>query len=440
MLNNQKCNKVLFVDDESAILKSIKRMSVGEKWNGYFATSAKEGMTILREHNIDVVLSDMRMPGLCGSDFLIQVKKEFPGIQRLLMTGYSDISAIEKTVNEAGIVSYISKPWSMKYFVETVNRAIDLQKTESLVRVSADRSRLENQKLSKLAFNLKGLLKDKDIEARQALATLNLEHRYSNQRFRSLLNVLSRAMRSNELGLGDTQFMMETAIQMATKLCLDGIQIDNLLFAMQLYTITKVHTRENNTIDMRASYQAQIAFSSKILFGLSEFSDVLNILKKHKEHINGSGYPNRALAQDIPIEARIMCVITQYILLSLGKSRSNIKGHEQAKHFMTQKAGQYYDPDIIDIFFTIVNENTPFGNSTILSLKNSDLRPGMKLAKNLLSQEGTVLLKVGTFLNEELIHKLHSYEKSRDFSLIVHVMSEIAGNKINERRSVYRIK
>ena len=60
---------------------------------------------------MDVVVSDMRMPGMTGDIFLTKIKQQYPQVIRILLTGHADLKALENAINHAGIYNYINKPW-----------------------------------------------------------------------------------------------------------------------------------------------------------------------------------------------------------------------------------------------------------------------------------------------------------------------------------------
>lgn len=118
---------ILFVDDEPNILSGIKRMlrSMRKDFDFYFAEGGKEALAILQENNIDVVVSDMRMPGMDGVELLSKVQEGFPNAIRIMLTGQADDESIIKTV---GIVhQFLSKPSDPDSLKDILIRSAALQ-------------------------------------------------------------------------------------------------------------------------------------------------------------------------------------------------------------------------------------------------------------------------------------------------------------------------
>ncbi len=113
---------LLIVDDEVQILNALRRQFKRD-YVVYTALGAEDACRIMKETPIEVVISDQRMPGISGSEFLCRVKDEHPDVVRLLLTGYADIQAVIDSVNQGSIYRYITKPWDPDELAATVRAA-----------------------------------------------------------------------------------------------------------------------------------------------------------------------------------------------------------------------------------------------------------------------------------------------------------------------------
>ena len=98
---------LLFVDDERRVLTSMRAMFRRE-YQVLLANSGLEALALLREHKVDVIVSDQRMPGMTGIEVLKQVKVLAPNAMRILLTGYADLQAIEASINEGEVFRYLT--------------------------------------------------------------------------------------------------------------------------------------------------------------------------------------------------------------------------------------------------------------------------------------------------------------------------------------------
>ena len=103
---------LLLVDDEPSILSALRRLLRPTGHTVLTATSGAEGLALLAAQEVALVVSDMRMPGMDGAQFLEQVRAQKPDTVRLLLTGYADMSMITQALSDGYIFRYISKPWN----------------------------------------------------------------------------------------------------------------------------------------------------------------------------------------------------------------------------------------------------------------------------------------------------------------------------------------
>ena len=133
--------KILLVDDEQSILNSLKRELMDWCSNNKieiisFTNPIKAFDALEMEREVFLVVSDLRMPEMLGSDLLLKIRDKYPDIITILLTGYSEVDEIMKAV-KSGIFAYILKPWDEKYLLAEINKAYELlllkeEKTEYL--------------------------------------------------------------------------------------------------------------------------------------------------------------------------------------------------------------------------------------------------------------------------------------------------------------------
>lgn len=142
--------QVLYVDDERHNLTSFKA-TYRRDFSVHTAESAKEGLKILKEKEIHVVLSDQRMPEMTGVEFFKIIKEVYPGPIRILITGYSDIEAVIDSINQGQVYRYISKPWEpnhLRLVIEQASEVFSLRKENVRLMEALKDS---NQKLELIA-------------------------------------------------------------------------------------------------------------------------------------------------------------------------------------------------------------------------------------------------------------------------------------------------
>lgn len=138
---------VLYVDDEINNLNMFKA-TFRFTYNVFIANSPAEGVKILDENVIHVIITDQRMPEMTGVQFLKSILDKHPDPIRILLTGYSDINAVIDAVNQGQIYQYISKPWDenqIKLVIEKAFEVFSLRKenTELLQKLTQANQQLE---------------------------------------------------------------------------------------------------------------------------------------------------------------------------------------------------------------------------------------------------------------------------------------------------------
>jgi two-component system response regulator HupR/HoxA len=127
---------VLVVDDEQRSLETLRR-TLEEDFTVFTALSAEEGEAIMAREFVHIVLSDQRMPGTQGVEFLRSVRAQWPDTVRLILSGYTDAEDIISGINDAGIWQYLLKPWHPEQLLLTLKSAAELWRLQQ-----------ENQRLS----------------------------------------------------------------------------------------------------------------------------------------------------------------------------------------------------------------------------------------------------------------------------------------------------
>jgi DNA-binding NtrC family response regulator len=132
-MNTRNRPRVLCVDDEPSVLRSLNWL-LRSRFDVTSANSGDEGLGLVRHSAFDVVISDQRMPGMTGTEFLERVKETSPNTMRLLLTGYAEYSDVLRSVNDSEVFRFINKPWDNQHLIETVAYAAAVAREVPLQR------------------------------------------------------------------------------------------------------------------------------------------------------------------------------------------------------------------------------------------------------------------------------------------------------------------
>jgi HD-like signal output (HDOD) protein len=115
---------ILFVDDEPSILKALRRLFIDEDWQMFFAAGGEEGLQILKDEAVDLIISDVRMPGMDGVEFLTRAKELYPGIVRIFLSGYAEKESVAKALAQGCAQQILPKPWDETELREVIHTTL----------------------------------------------------------------------------------------------------------------------------------------------------------------------------------------------------------------------------------------------------------------------------------------------------------------------------
>ena len=130
---------LLVVDDEPDVCDSVHDL-LRREFRVLKANGAEEGLRLLREEEVHIIMTDQRMPLVTGVDFLTRVKANMPQAIRMLYTGFTDLESIIAAINQGHIYQFLRKPWQPEELLDAVRSAA--AEFDRLVAAEQERSRL----------------------------------------------------------------------------------------------------------------------------------------------------------------------------------------------------------------------------------------------------------------------------------------------------------
>jgi response regulator RpfG family c-di-GMP phosphodiesterase len=125
---------VLCVDDELNILKSLKRLLRKQNYQLLLAESAVTALEIMQQQDVNLIMSDMKMPAMSGAQLLEKVSTSYPNTYRILLTGYSDQESTVNAVNKGQIHRFLQKPWDNNEITRAIEEGLlDVRLKQALI-------------------------------------------------------------------------------------------------------------------------------------------------------------------------------------------------------------------------------------------------------------------------------------------------------------------
>lgn len=145
-MNIENKINVLYLDDEENILFSFKA-TFRFKYNVFTALTGAEALDIIRKNDIQIIITDQRMPEMTGVEFLEKVIEIKPDPMRILLTGYTDMGAVVDAINKGKIFHYLNKPWREEELTETISRAFEIYQNKKNIIDQKSKLEISNEQL-----------------------------------------------------------------------------------------------------------------------------------------------------------------------------------------------------------------------------------------------------------------------------------------------------
>lgn len=427
--------KILLVDDEPAILNSLRRALRSQPYDLILAESGAQALELFAQQRIDLVVSDARMPGMDGPTLLAEIHKRKPECMSILLTGHAEIDSIVKAINEGQIFRYISKPWNDDELQMTLRQALAMQHAERERRRLVVLTRRQNESLKELNETLEKRVVARTSELQQTADMLDMAYEELQRSYVTSTEVFSLLI--NQRLPRDKQTNQQV-ISLVRAFCehqhlSDGNSRD-LSMAAALYNIGKLSW--NDTLlgapsdllyrNERETFRQYPAQSESLLMALEPLHDAAKLIRHHQEYWDGSGFPDRLKGEAIPYAARLLKLAIDFVELQCGLVLERHMNRDEALIFIRKYAGRLYDPELTEIFIQVcanAHEDICIVASDVKALDTRQLEPGMVLARNLHADNGMLLLNEGKELNRPLIDKLIAFESidGARYTIFVHL-------------------
>lgn len=144
--------KIMLVDDDKLILKALQRLLRKEGYQLITALSAEEALNyLMNDPDVHVLISDHRMPKTTGMELLIEVRRLYPSIVRILLTGHADMDTAIEGINKGRLYRFLTKPWQDAEVKEIVREAVQFWKavaaTRQVVEAVRETKKMQTQNL-----------------------------------------------------------------------------------------------------------------------------------------------------------------------------------------------------------------------------------------------------------------------------------------------------
>lgn len=315
--------KLLLIDDEPANLRMLERLFRAD-YEVLAAEGGPHGLELLSRHDIALIISDQRMPGMTGIEFLKKAAAMRPATVRMILTGYTDVQDLVEAVNSGVVYKYITKPWVNSDLLQTVHRGIEhyrSNKSQILLRE-------ENQRLSERL--------ERSVEA-----TVNVIAELIGQKNFTLVEHCRR--------------VSDYAVSIAGKMGLPERDVRELSWAGLLHELPNMRlpfdlafNKAALTVDQFRVVRRGFDNGMTFLTSIKELENAATAVNYQHENFDGTGLFDGLSGESIPLGARILAVANAFDEILSGRNPALLCTDEAAVEWMQARAEKEFDPAVVN--------------------------------------------------------------------------------------------
>ena len=381
---SEKKAAILVVDDEESLREVISRKLQSEGYECVRASSGEEALKALAKRSFDLVLSDIRMPGMSGMDLLTQIRSEHADMAVMMLTAVSSMETAVEAM-KIGAYDYVIKPFETDDLVMRVDRALERRRLalenmayqkslEQLVEHQVGQIRHYYRQAIEALAQQEIPIEKLDATVHLGMSQQNEQNSQSNQiqgsnKFEDALQTARALALMAEMhetyASGHSERVSLLAREIAAQLNCTVKEIQDIHLAAILHDIGKIVIPDHILFKKGKLSAAELseiqrhpAATVDIIRHVNYFNELIPIIESHHEWYNGEGYPGKLCGNDIPLGARVIAVADAYDAMACPRPHRPRFTDDEAAQALREGAGEQWDTEVVNALLRALARET----------------------------------------------------------------------------------
>ena len=330
---------ILAVDDDPAVCALLKDSLSAQGYACEICPSGEKALEMLSQAAVDLVISDVKMPGISGLDLLRDVVHNHSRAAFIMVTGVDDLQVAIDAMKQ-GADDYLVKPFALDVLQMSVERALNKK-----------RMQLE---LEQYRRSLEDMVEQRTKQLQAAMKRIELTYDETLEALGAALD-----LRDNETG-GHSRRVSLCCLAMARVMGLPAAQLKNIARGSYLHDIGKIGIPDaillkpgKLTPEEREVMESHVRIGYDLVCHIGFLAGAAEIVLAHQERFDGTGYPQGLVGDEIPIGARIFAVADTLDAMTSDRSYRKALSFAAAKAEIKRESGRQFDPKVVAAFLSL---------------------------------------------------------------------------------------
>jgi len=336
LFRKNMADRILIVDPEMAICKLLAKRLTQEGYSCILATNGKEALDHLSQDDFFMMISDIHGPEMDGLGLIKKVKNLRPHARVVMMADYGRLDRVAEGLR-FGADDFISKPIHLDFVSSIVQKASDKRHVDIV--------------LEGYSQHLGKLLEERTAKLRKAYGMLKKAHL-------DTVRILIEAIDAKDpYTRGHSARVRKWSVEIGEKVGFSGKKLESLEFGALLHDIGMIgikdeilHKQDRLSPEEFHHIQEHCLIGAKIVEGVSFFESEISVIRHHHERFDGTGYPDKLGAENIPLGARIIAVPDAFDAMTSLRPYRRAMPPEEAIAELKKEKGTHFDPHILEVF------------------------------------------------------------------------------------------